>query len=145
MRYLLIAMLSCVIYSSCKHENKVTNEQKVKEIERLAFWVSLSKDHPFTYRAIALGEQNNLFKYWKTSNCNKMSPEKHLVSGQYLWNDNEDILTLTNDFGSITLHKEIIDGEEVLINKARQEHRVSKEGWILIRSKHASLEDPLAP
>lgn len=71
--------------------------------------------------------------------------DNYQVSGRYSWNEGQTVLSLTSDFGTINLHKEMIDGQEALVNKTRPEDRVYKEGWILIRSKHAILESPLVP
>ena len=66
-------------------------------------------------------------------------------AGRYEWSEGNTVLTLSNEFGEITLERGLIDDEEVLINTDRPEHRVAKEGWILIRSQHATLKSPLVP
>ena len=77
--------------------------------------------------------------------CLEMFGDVYRGAGRYEWSEGNTVLTLSNEFGEITLERGLIDDEEVLINTDRPEHRVAKEGWILIRSQHATLKSPLVP
>lgn len=144
MKLLTTVLISCFITIGCKSNQKEKPVATEKDTERLEFYSSYDADHPFIHRAIALGEETSSFRYWKTGEVGGLIHDGFLVSGRRSWSQDEKILTLSNDFGQIILHKEIMNGQEVLVNKEISRERVSKEGWILIRSNNASLESPFA-
>jgi hypothetical protein len=144
----LLALCELSLFSrvaiGCKSNQKEKPLATEKETERLEFYSSYDADHPFIHRAIALGEETRSFRYWKSGEVGGLMHDGFLVSGGYSWSQDEKTLTLSNDFGQIILHKEIMNGQEVLINKERSPERVSREGWILIQSNNESLESPFA-
>lgn len=144
MKLLTTVLISCFIAIGCKSNQKEKPLATEKDTEKLEFYSSYDADHPFIHRAIALGEETSSFRYWKTGEVGGLVHDGFLVSGRSSWSQDEKTLTLSNDFGQIILHKEIMNGQEVLINKEISRERVSKEGWILIRSNYACLENPFA-